>query len=240
MSRGRYADGRDADRRIPRVGSARSRRAALQRFAGRALGLRSGKVAGLRPPPDLWTWDGRRSRLRRGARVGGWVSSTSRIAVDRLTGRPLRVAFFTTDNPLGHSGIDRYTSDLLRELVKRDDLAVVPVASAQGAAWVRAVRSRRRGCHRHDGEPRRAPQRGGALRPRPAARRRESMSCTEPSTYFPVACRARRYSRCTTCSRSREAGLPVVEAAAPAVRVPAIDGAGRSDHRDDASRFADR
>jgi glycosyltransferase involved in cell wall biosynthesis len=51
--------------------------------------------------------------------------------------RSLRVAFFTTDNPLGHSGIDRYTSDLLRELVKRSDLQVVPVASSQGAAMLR-------------------------------------------------------------------------------------------------------
>ncbi len=50
---------------------------------------------------------------------------------------PLRVGFLTTDNLRGHSGIDRYTSDLLRELVKRKDLAVVPVTSASDAAWLR-------------------------------------------------------------------------------------------------------
>ena len=53
------------------------------------------------------------------------------------SGERTRVAFFTTDDLLGHSGIDRYASDLLCELAKRDDLEVVPVASAPAAAWLR-------------------------------------------------------------------------------------------------------
>jgi glycosyltransferase involved in cell wall biosynthesis len=54
-----------------------------------------------------------------------------------MSRRRLRVAFLTTDNPLGYSGIDRYTSDLLRELALRTDLEVIPVTAAGRVTWLR-------------------------------------------------------------------------------------------------------
>jgi len=48
-----------------------------------------------------------------------------------------RVAFLTSSDFVGQGGINRYTSELLAELVRRDDLEIVPIASPRGAERLR-------------------------------------------------------------------------------------------------------
>jgi len=51
--------------------------------------------------------------------------------------RPPRIAFLTSSDFVGHGGINRYTNELLVELVRRDDVEVVPVVSPKGAEQLR-------------------------------------------------------------------------------------------------------
>jgi len=48
-----------------------------------------------------------------------------------------RVAFLTSSDFVGQGGINRYTSELLAELVRRNDVKVVPVTSPKGAERLR-------------------------------------------------------------------------------------------------------
>ena len=108
------------------------------------------------PPADLMTWvdvaaefgevleAAARAPLRSGPR-----RRPDRLPVTDIANctRP-RVAFLTSAETLGEGGINRYTSELLGELIQRDDIELVPVASPRrrGAAAATIPRSQR--CHR--------------------------------------------------------------------------------------------
>ncbi len=97
------------------------------------------------PPPDLITWvdvaaefgdvleAAARAPLRSGPR-----RRPDRLPVTVIANctRP-RVAFLTSLEMVGEGGINRYISELLGELVQRDDIELVPVVSPRGAAWLR-------------------------------------------------------------------------------------------------------
>jgi glycosyltransferase involved in cell wall biosynthesis len=97
------------------------------------------------PPPDLITWADVAVQFgdvleaaARGPSRSGPRRRLARLPVTDIANctRP-RVAFLTSADIVGEGGINRYTSELLGELIRRDDIELVPVTSQTGAARLR-------------------------------------------------------------------------------------------------------
>ncbi len=97
------------------------------------------------PPPDLISWtdianqfgDVLEAAARAPSRSGPRRRLPSLPVTDIANCKRPRVAFLTSADIAGEGGINRYMSELLGELVQRDDIELVPVASPRGAARLR-------------------------------------------------------------------------------------------------------
>jgi len=97
------------------------------------------------PPTNLTTWADAAERFGAVLEAAAGASARPmrspqfghRLASDPADRRRPRVAFLTSSDFAGQGGIHRYTSELLAELIRRDDVEMVPVASPKGAERLR-------------------------------------------------------------------------------------------------------